>query len=66
MGCGAALPASSSMKQAQDSVEVEGEVKFRRDPESEAMPAESGTEWIYWRGALKKSRQVIVWLCVCV
>ena len=54
------------MKQAQDSVEVEGEVKFRRDPESEAMPAESGTEWIYWRGALKKSRQVIVWLCVCV
>ena len=57
-----ALHPSSPMEQAEGSVEMVGEVEFRRDATSNLMKAVSGTEWMYRRGALERGRRV----CVCV
>ena len=56
-----ALHPSSPMEQAEGSVEMVGEVEFRRDATSNLMKAVSGTEWMYRRGALERGRRV----CVC-
>ena len=64
MGSDVALPPSYSMEQAQDSVQIVGEVEFRSDSKSKQLKAVSGTEWMYRRGALERGRQVCV--CVCV
>ena len=59
-------PPFSRMEQAECSVEMEGEVEFKRDTKSNLMKAVSGTEWMYRRGALERGRQVSVCVCVCV
>ena len=58
MGSAVALPPSYSMEQAQDSVQIVGEVEFRSDSKSKQLKAVSGTEWMYRRGALERGRQV--------
>ena len=65
--CDIALPPSSPMEHAEGSVEMEGEVEFRRDPKSK-LKAVRGTEWMSRRGALKRGRQVRLCAraCVCV
>ena len=53
------------MEQAVNTVEMEGEVEFRRDAKSNLIKVVSGTEWLYRRGALERSRRVSVIVCVC-
>ena len=53
-----ALPLSASMEQAGVRVEMEGEVEFRRDTQSNKPKAVSGTEWVYQRRALGRGKQV--------
>ena len=59
---------SSSMKQAEGSREMEGEVVFRRDTKSNLLKAVSGTEWMYRRGAQERGRRVsvnaVVFVCL--
>ena len=46
------------MKQAGGPVEMEGEVEFRIDTQSNQTKAVSGTDWMYQRGALERGKQV--------
>ena len=55
-----ALSQSTPMEQAEGTVEMEGEVEFRRDAKFNLMKAVSGTEWMYRRGALDRGRRVSV------
>ena len=56
------------MKQAEGSMEMEGEVVFRRDTKSNLLKAISGTEWMYRRGVLERVRRVsvnaVVFVCL--
>ena len=56
-----ALPPSSHVEQAEGSVQMEGEVEFRNDPNSKPIKAVNGTEWMYRGGSLTTARQV----CQC-
>ena len=47
-----------------NTVEMEGEVEFRRDAKTNLIRAVSDTEWLYRRGALERSRRVSVIVCV--
>ena len=60
-----ALPRSSPMEQSGGTVEMKGEVEFRRDTKSK-LKAISSTEWMYKKGALKRGKQVLYELCVCL
>ena len=59
-----ALLPTSPMEQAGGTVEMEGEVVFRRDAKSNLTKAVSGTEWMYQRGALERGSQVSVGIYV--
>ena len=52
------------MEQAEGIRDMGGQVVFRRDATSNLTKAVSGTEWMYRRGALEKSKKVNA--CVCV
>ena len=54
------------MDETEASVQIEGEVMFRRDPKSKLMKAVSGTEWMYRRGAMEKGRRVCGCVGMCV
>ena len=51
---------SSPIKQVEGGREMEGEVVFRRDTQSNLLKAVSGPEWVYRRGALERGRRVSV------
>ena len=57
---------SSPMEQAEGTRDMGGQVVFRRDATSNLMKAVSGTEWMYRKGALEKSKKVSACVCVCV
>ena len=54
------------MEQAEGTRDMGGQVVFRRDATSNLMKAVSGTEWMYRKGALEKSKKVSACVCVCV
>ena len=54
------------MEQAEGIRDMGGEVVFRRDGTSNLTKAVSGTEWMYRKGALEKSKKVSACVCVCV
>ena len=51
------------MEQSGGTVEMKGEVEFRRDTKSK-LEAISGTEWMYKKGALMRGKQVLYELCL--
>ena len=51
------------MEHAEGPVEMEGEVEFRRDIQSNQTKAVSGTEWMYQRRALERGKLVGVFVC---
>ena len=57
---------SSPTKQAEGSMEMEGEVVFRRDTKSKLLKAVSGTDWMYRRGAPERGRRVSIPVVCCV
>ena len=54
------------MEQAEENVQMEGEVEFKSEPKSKLIKAVSGTLWMYRRRALERGRQVCVCVRVCV